>query len=184
MEKRNFYILIGSVVLGMSVFWLSVYSFIILDVDPFQNLFRDPNEPVITIKGNVIQEYEFTLAELKSDKYLQIIDKMFHFINAIGYEYDLIFSGVSLWSLFEVENILNEDSSTFLFIGGDGFYAETSLPISLAENNPYQVILAYEKDGQPLLYEGPIRSIVDYELIPDKATTHYAVSNLKTIIIA
>ena len=186
MEKRNFYILIVSTIIGMSVFWLSLYSFIILDVDPFQNiknLFGDENTVVVTIKGNIAEEFELTLADLKSDRYLQVEDRSFHIVNAIGREYFLTFSGVSLWSVLEVENLLNINSETFLFIGGDGYYAETSLNLSLAENYPEQIILAYEQDGQPLFIDGPIRSVVDHELIPDKANTHYAIKNLKTIMI-
>ena len=186
MQKRNFFIFVGSVVIGMSIFWLSLYSFIILDVDPLQNIkniIGDENTVVVTIKGNVVEEFELTLSDIKSDKYLQIEDREFHMVNAIGREYYLTFSGVSLWSILEVENLLNLDSSTFLFIGGDGYYAESSLLISLAENNPEQVILAYEQDGQPLFYDGPVRSVVDHEIIPDKTNTHYAVQNLKTIVI-
>lgn len=186
MEKRNFNILVGSIIIGMSVFWLSVYSFTILDIDPLQNLkniFGGEDNVVVIIKGNVAEEFELRLSDIKSDKYQQILNKKFHIVNAIGREYDVYYSGVSLWSILEVENLLNLDSSTFLFIGGDGYYAETSLPLSLAENNSDQVILAYEQDGQPIFFEGPVISVVDYELIPDKATTHYSVKYLRTILI-
>ncbi|MFW9938611.1 MAG: molybdopterin-dependent oxidoreductase [Candidatus Thorarchaeota archaeon] len=175
MEKRNFYLLIASICIGISLFWLFTYSYIILDVNPSQN--------TIIIKGKVSNEIDLTLSDLKSDKYLQIRDKTFHIVNAIGREYDLVFSGVSLWSIFEVENILQEDAKTFLFIGGDGYYAETPLDIQLAQDYPNQIILAYEQDGQPLFYDGPIRSVVDHEVIPDKANTHYAIKELKTILI-
>ncbi|MFX0057876.1 MAG: molybdopterin-dependent oxidoreductase [Candidatus Hodarchaeota archaeon] len=175
MEKRNFNLLIASMCIGISLFWLFMYSYVILDIDPLQNN--------ITIKGKVRTEIELKLSDLKSTKYLQIKDRTFHIVNAIGREYDLVFSGVSLWSIFEVENILEEDASTFLFIGGDGYYAETPLAIQLAQDYPNQIILAYEQDGQPLFYDGPIRSVVDHEVIPEKANTHYAIKDLKTILI-
>lgn len=186
MEKRNFKILIISTCIGISLFWLSAYSFVILDVDPFQNiknLFGDEDTVILTIKGKVNNEFELTLSDIKSDKYLQIKDKTFHIVNAIGREYELVFSGVSLWSIFEVENILLDDAVSFLFIGGDGYYAETPLNIQLAQDYPNQIILAYEQDSQPLIYDGPIRSVVDHEVIPDKANTHYTLKNLKTILI-
>ena len=186
METRNFYILIATIIIGMSAFFLSAYAFIILDVDPLQNIknwFLDEDTIVLTIKGEVVIEREFTFAEIKSDKYIQVKDQIFHIVNAIGREYDLVYSGVSLWSLLEEENLLTPYSSSFLMIGGDGYYAESSLDLSLAENYPAQVILAYEQDGQPLFLDGPIRSVVDYILIPDKATTHYSIQNLKTILI-
>jgi len=186
MEKRNFNIFVVIIIIGMSVFWLSVYSFTILDIDPLQNIkniFRGEDNVVVTIKGNVVEEFELKLSDIKSDEYLQVLNKNFHIVNAIGREYDVIYTGVSLWSILEVENLLNPDSSTFLFVGGDGYYAETSLPLSLAENNSEQVILAYEQDGQPIFFEGPVVSAVDHELIPDKANTHYTVKYLKTILI-
>ena len=186
MEKRNFNIFVVSVIIGMSVFWLSLYSFTILDIDPLQNIktiFGGEDDVIITIKGNVVEEFELKLSEIKSDKYQQVINANFHIVNAIGREYNLIYSGVSLWSILETENLLNPDSSTFLFIGGDGYRAETNLPLSLAENFTEQIILAYEQDGQPIFFEGPVVSVVDHELIPDKANTHYMVKYLKTILI-
>jgi len=186
METRNFYILIASVIIGMSVFWLSTYAFIILDIDPLhkiKNWFIDEDTVVITIKGEVVIERNFTFAEIKSDKYLQVKDQSFHIVKANGFELDLVYSGVSLWSLLEEENLLTPSSTSFLLIGGDGYYAETYLNLSLAENYPQQAILAYEQDGQPLFLDGPIRSVVNHSLIPDKATSHYWIQNLKTILI-
>ncbi|MHA1728703.1 MAG: molybdopterin-dependent oxidoreductase [Promethearchaeota archaeon] len=186
MEKRNFHILISAIIIGMVVFWLVIYSFIILDVDPlqnFNNISGDENTIVITIKGEVNEEFELTLADLKSDKYTQVKNKIFHFINAIGSEYNLTFSGVSLWSILEVENLLNPDAKTFTFIGADGYYSESPLNLTLAELHTDLVILAYEQDGQTLFYDGPIRSVIDSSLIPDKANTHYAIQKLKTVLI-
>jgi len=177
MKKRNFYILVAAIIIGMSVFWLSLSAFIILDIDPLQ-------EGVI-IKGNVKRELQLTVSDIKSEKYQQVKDKTFHIVNAIGREYDLVFSGACLWSILEAENILNNDATSFLFIGADGYYAETPLPLSLAQNFTEQIILAYEQLGEPLfqILDGPIRSIVDHEVIPDKANTHYAIKNLKIILI-
>ena len=186
MEKRNFNILIVCILIGMTVFWLSVYSYIILDIDPLQNIkrfFGDEDSVVITIKGNVVEEFELRLSDIKSDNYLQIENREFHIVNAIGREYDVVYTGVSLWSILEYEDLITHDSSTFLFIGGDGYYAETALPLSLAENNTDQIILAYEENGQPIFFDGPVISVVDHELVPDKANTHYLVKYLKTILI-
>jgi DMSO/TMAO reductase YedYZ molybdopterin-dependent catalytic subunit len=186
MERRNFFILVAAIIIGMSAFWLSLYAFIILDIDPLQNIkniFGGEDIVAVTIKGNVKRELPLTVSDIKSDKYQQVEDRTFHIVNAIGREYDLTFSGASLWSILEVEDILNNDASTFLFIGGDGYYAETPLSLELAQNFTDQVILAYEQDGQPLFLDGPIRSVVDHELIPNKANTHYAINNLKTIYI-
>lgn len=186
MEKRNFSILVAGIIVGLSVFWLSAYAFIILDIDPFYNLrniFGNEDTVVLTIKGNVNRELQLSVSDIKSDRYEQVIDKTYHFVNAIGREFDEIYSGASLWSILEEENILNPGASSFLFIGGDGYWAETTLPLTLAENFTEQIIIAYEKDGEPIYFDGPLRSIVDHELIPDKANTHYAIKYLKTILI-
>ena len=63
MEKRNFYILIASIMVGMTVFWLSVYAIIILDVDPFWRLNDDD---CITITGNVTEDLILSLEDIKS----------------------------------------------------------------------------------------------------------------------
>lgn len=186
MERRNFYIMVSGIIIGMSVFWLSLYAFIILDIDPFYNIrtiYGGEDTIVLTIKGNVNREIQFSVSDIKSDKYEQVVDRTFHFINAIGSEFNEIYSGASLWSIFEEENILNEDASTFLFIGGDGYWAETPLSLTLAENYTEQIIIAYEKDGEPIYFDGPLRSIVDHAVIPDKVNTHYAIKYLKTILI-
>jgi hypothetical protein len=186
MEKINFSILVAGIIIGMSVFWLSVYAFIILDIDPFYNLrtiFGDEDTVVLTIKGNVNRELQLSVSDIKSDNYEQVVDKSFHFVNAIGREFDEIYSGASLWSILEEENIIGMGASTFLFIGGDGYWAKTPLPLTLAQNYTDQIIIAYEKDGDPIYFDGPLRSIVDYELIPDKINTHYAIKYLKTILI-
>lgn len=186
MEKRNFNILVASIIIGISVFWLSAYSFLILDIDPFHNIkdiFEGDDTVVITIKGNVVEEFELTLSELKSDKYTQVKDKTFHLINAIGREFDTVYSGVSLWSILEVENLLGSGASTFLFIGADGYYAETPLSLALAENNSEQVLIAYEQDGEPIFFDGPVMSAINYSVIPDEITTHFTIKYLKTILI-
>ena len=186
MQKRNFYIFVASVIIGLSIFWLSLYALIILDIDPLykiKNIFGGEDVVVVTIKGNVNRELQLTVSDIKSDKYQQVKDRTFHIIKANGKEYDLVFSGACLWSILEEEAILNSDSSTFLFMGGDGYNAETPLPLSLAQNYTELIILAYEQDGQPIFFDGPIISVVDHIVVPDKANTHYMIKYLKTILI-
>lgn len=181
MQKRNFKILVASIIICISIFWLTLYAFII--IEPSKNIFVGEDVVVVTIKGNVNRELELTVSDIKSNNYQQVMDRTFHIVNAIGREYDLIFSGASLWSIFEEEDILNPGSSTFFLMGGDGYNAETPLPISLAQNFTEQIILAYEQDGQPIFFDGPIVSVIDHIVIPDKANTHYMIKYLKTILI-
>ncbi|MFX1355029.1 MAG: hypothetical protein ACFFGP_13820, partial [Promethearchaeota archaeon] len=111
MQKRNFKILVASIIICISIFWLTLYAFII--IEPSKNIFVGEDVVVVTIKGNVNRELELTVSDIKSNKYQQVMDRTFHIVNAIGREYDLIFSGASLWSIFEEEDILNPGSSTF-----------------------------------------------------------------------
>lgn len=181
MKTRNFYILVSSIIVGMVIAWLFIYTVITLDID----LFQDPNK--ITIRGKgVDRELTLSITELKSSKYDQIIDKTFHLKKSTGYEYTQTYSGVSLWSILEVENLISEDASLlkFQFKGRDG-YDSKFLNLSIVKNNPELAIIAYEKSGDPLsLAEGPLRSVLDQTIIPNgEFSSQYSVQKLSDIII-
>jgi hypothetical protein len=184
MKTRNFYILVSSIIVGMVIAWLFIYTVITLDVD----LFQDPNK--ITIRGNgVDRELTLSINELKSSKYDQIIDKTFHIKKGPpSYsEYDIKYSGVSLWSILEVENLISENASLlkFQFKGRDLYVSPKFLNLSIVKNNPELAILAYEKSGDPLsLAEGPLRSVLDQTIIPNgEYSSQYSVQKLSDIII-
>ena len=181
MKKRNFYIFITSILVVMSAFWLTIYAIVTLEINPFE----DPN--IIKIKGNGIKaEFQITVSEIKSDRYLQVKNKEFNFLNNFGSEYSIIYSGTSLWNIIEIEDILITNSAelTFLFKARDGYVSPSPLNLSLTENNPTLVILAYEENSVPLTYEGPIRSVLDISLFPSgKANSPYSIQQVKQIII-
>ena len=193
METRNFYILIAAICVGMTCFWLTVYNFVIYDInyveyvegsvtDLTRGEINEDEEIVLTIKGSgVDKDLDLTLSEAKSDKYNQVKDREYHFKNRVGTEWDAIYSGVTLWSILEEEGI--QDADTFLFVGEDGYESPTALSLSLAENYEDQVILAYEEDGEPLYEKGPLRSVVDEEVIPEYYNSQYSVYNLRYVII-
>lgn len=193
METRNFYILIAAICVGMTCFWLTVYNFVIYDInyveyvegsvtDLTRGEINEDEEIVLTIKGSGLdKELDLTLSEAKSDKYNQVKDRNYHFKNRVGTEWDAIYSGVTLWSILEEEGI--QDADTFLFVGEDGYESPTALSLSLAENYEAQVILAYEEDGEPLYEKGPLRSVVDDEVIPESYNSQYSVYNLRYVII-
>ena len=77
MERRNFFILVAAIIIGMSAFWLSLYAFIILDIDPlqnFKNIFGGEDVVVVSIKGNVKRELQLSVSDIKSDKMIHAID--------------------------------------------------------------------------------------------------------------
>ena len=184
MKTRNFYILVSSIILGMVIAWLFVYTVIVLDV----NLFQDPNS--VTIRGDgVNKELTLSINELKSGKYDQIIDKSFHIKKGLpSYsEYDVIYSGVSIWSILEVEGLIHGDVSllTFRFIGRDQYKSPKALNLSIVKDNPDLAIIAYEQNGDPLsLADGPLRSVLDQLIVPSGAySSQYSVQKLSEIII-
>ena len=163
MNRRNYYIFIASICVGLSVLWLTAYALITLDVDFFQDL------NVIKINGTGTQsEISIHINDLKSDKYNQIIDQTFFFENRIGRTYDKVYSGVSLWSILEVEAILNYSPNilTFTLWGGDAYRSPQALNLSIAKNYPHLVIVAYAEDGYPLFGDGPLRSALNQSVMP------------------
>ena len=193
MQKRNFNILVVSACIAITCVWLSVYNFVRLDINPFeytkdsyQSIVegeQDEDETVVVITGRVTKDLRLSLSEIKSDKYRQVEDKLFKIVTQVEPHY-YKYSGATLWSILEKENILKEDATEFTFIGSDGY--ESPEPLSLkdvAEKYETDVILAYEKDVDPLYEDGPIRSVIDDDACPDAYSSHYSVRNLKKIKI-
>ena len=181
MLRRNYYIMIASVLIGMTVIFLSIYAIIELDV----NLNQDPNK--IVIKGSGLNsEITLSLNELKSDKYYQVEDQLFFIRNSVGSEYYIIYSGVSLWSILSIENLLIDDSSqlNLVFFGRDAYQSPLPLNLSIAEDNPQSIIIAYSKDGQPLIGDGPLRSVINQTVMPPgEYSSQYSVQQLSKIEI-
>lgn len=183
METRNFYIIIASIAVGMVISWLFIYVIVELDVDFSQ----DPNMVIIQGSG-VNREINLTITDLKSDKYEQVIDKSFHIVKGppSPKEYDIIYSGVSIWSILIAESLLELDASslTFEFWARDLYHSPKPLNLTIAKNNPGLVIIAYEENGVPLFEEGPLRSVIDQTVIPEgEYSSQYSVQMLNKIII-
>ena len=194
MQKRNFYISVVSACIAITCVWLSVYNFVRLDINPFdytrdsiQTLIegeKNEDETEVVITGKVTKDLRLSVSEIKSDNYRQVKDKIFKIVTRVEPHY-YKYSGATLWSILQKENILKPDASTFTFIGSDGY--ESPKPLSLkdvAEKYETDVILAYEKDGKPLTDTGPIRSVIDDEAIPSgEYSSQYSVTNLVEIRI-
>jgi len=196
METRNFYISVASICIAITCIWLSAYNYVRLGIDPIEYIKESyqtisgeeqaDDEIVLVITGNVKEELKLTLSEIKSDKYNQVKGKIFKIVTQVEPHY-YKYSGVTLWSILETEGILEfaGAGTTFTFIGSDGY--ESPEPLSLkdvAEKYEDDVILAYEKDGNPLYEEGPIRSVIDDDAIPPgEYSSQYSVSNLVEVRI-
>lgn len=182
MNRRNFYILIFCIIFGNFVFWINIYAFVLFDVNLFQ-----VNEGTVIIKGEGVKnEFRISLTELKSEEYLQVLDKEFNFLNSVGNQYTEIYSGVSLGSILQVQDLLLEDPAelTFRFYAFDGYVSPLPINLSLAMTYKEDVILAYELDGSSMdQYTGPVRSVINRNVIPDQANSQYAVKELTQILI-
>ncbi len=182
MKTRNFYILIASILIGIITFWLMIIALTGLDIDPFE----DPNK--ITIEGNgVSRTLIISVSELTSGKYDLVEDKTFHIMNRYETEYDVIYSGITLWSIIEEENLIIQSSSIleFRFYARDGYSSPKFLNLSIAEVNPDLVIIAYDQNGIPLSEgEGSLRSVMDQSVMPpNEYSSQYSVQKLYQIII-
>ena len=145
-------------------------------------------EDILLISGSgITANYSMTLTEVKSDKYTQVKNHTYHLKNSLDIEYDLVFSGVSLWSILEVEALLSGTPAelTFQFVASDGYSSPSPLNLSLAQSFPDLVIIAYEEDGNPLIDDGPLRSVVNQSLLMSgQYASQYSVQHLTEIIIS
>lgn len=173
--------MVVSIIIGLSVFFLELYAFTILDINPFEG-----EGDVITFRGEGLEaEFGLTMEELKSDNYLQVSNQEYNFENSVGRQYTETYSGASIWSILEFHDLLlaSPEELSFTFLAEDGFQSPQPLQLSLARDYPEQVILAYAVDGQSLTDTGPVRAIIDYEVIPDLTNTQFAVQKMQYIEI-
>ena len=163
MKTRNFYMIVASVMIGLAIFWLMMIAF--LEFNPFV----DPNK--ITIDGDgTTTSISISISELTSGKYDLVEDQTFHIKNKYDVEYDEVYSGVSLWSILDIENLLVHSSSLleFRFYARDGYSSPKFLNLSIVETYPNLVILATEENGVPIAMDkGPLRSVMDQSIMPE-----------------
>ncbi|TXT65006.1 MAG: hypothetical protein BAJALOKI1v1_480015 [Promethearchaeota archaeon] len=190
MKSRNFYILIASVVVGLSIFWLNVYAFIELEID-YNSYIEQQTAPDLTpisIEGSGIKGGKriVTVSQLKSLTFQQVFNKPFTIMNRYLNQYTIIYSGVSLWSVLDRLDLLTRPAEqlSFQFYAADGYKSPSPLSLVIAKNYTTSVILAYEKNGQPLLDEGPIRSVIEQSVMPEGLfSSQYCVKMLTRIVI-
>lgn len=195
METRNFYIIVASICIGLTIFWLTLYNIVLYDIDYEEYVSKnvenitgeepDDEDPILKIEGSGVKDdLVLTMSDLTSDDYTQIIDGSFRIKTTVEY-HDYVYSGVSLWSILEEEDLLEDDASTFNFVGADGYEPPFPLPLDVAEDNPNDVILAYEKDGEPLFEQGPVRSVIDHDALKPyyQYSSQYSVQQLVIVEI-
>ncbi len=186
MDKRNFSILVASSIIVLVIIWFNIYAFVSLGVDPLESirdLFGQEEETVLVIRGEVSEEIEFSLSDLKSNRFSQVDNKEFELINAVGRTFNITYTGVSLWSILDTLNILTLRSRTFTFIASDGYSSEKALNITLAEEHENDIILAYGGLDFNENEDGILRSVINRYVIPNEVTTHFWVKDLEVILV-
>ncbi len=190
MKTRNFYLLIASVVIGLSIFWLNVYAFIELDIDyqAYQQQQTQPDLTPITIEGTGIKGGRaiVTVSQLKSLSFQQVYYKQFLIMNRLYNQYIKVYTGVTLWSVLDRLDLLARpvEELTFRFYAYDGYASPKPLSLIIAKNFSTSVILAYEENGLPLTSDGPIRSVIDQSVVPEgEFSSQYCVKMVSSILI-
>jgi hypothetical protein len=185
MEKKYLYIgIIFTAILGLFIGFGLYFGGLFSNTPPD----NEAEEEILLISGSGIKiNFNMTMSELRSDNYTQVVNKTYHFMNSVGAEFDLTFSGVSLWSILELNDLLNWTPAelTFQFIASDSYHSPTPLNLSLAQSFPDLVIIAYEEDGSPLIESGPLRSVVNQSLLSyGQYASQYSIQQLAEIIIS
>jgi len=179
LSKRNIsiFILFG-IIIGASI-GLTIYNLQLLE-----EYTNDGSEIIIKIYGNVKREVNITITQLKSD-YQQVINQEFHSINSVGSTFKNNYTGAQVWDILNKSECLNPNSTRIRFVSNDGYTHEKTIQISLTQQYPHLMILAYEKNGIPygeISDEGPIKVMVNRSLFPEWST-QYDVKDVGFIVV-
>lgn len=142
-------------------------------------------EVILTIWGDgTTGNYTLTMDQLKSSKYTQIQNQMFFTENFEGGTDNYTFTGVSLKSILETENILNE--AVNYTPGASGYIPGTfrgMLNVSLLMNAGYnEAIIAFNGPDFNVTDDGPVRAVINQSLITHFRAQAYWVTGCKWMI--
>ena len=183
MEKKNIYILVIVLALVGAGSGLGIYYGLILSKP-------SEEQEILTIYGSgVTGNHSMTMTELQSTKYIQVTNQEFitkNFEGVIvsnGY-----YSGVSLRSILEEENLLEPDAKYYTGIGGDGYNPGAMwgmLNISDVMNNDYNLcIIAYGGTDFDPLEDGTLKLMINQSIVDISIrASRYCVSMLTSIFI-
>ncbi|MHA1720283.1 MAG: hypothetical protein ACTSWX_04935 [Promethearchaeota archaeon] len=168
-----------------------------------KNLFKECNDTCcLRFTGNVIDEKFIGISYLLNGSFERVENAEFHVVNSVGTEYNITVSGVKLWDILKIFNLLGDDAKYIRFQSIDG-YITYNFPIRLIRNNPELVLIVTHEDGQLLKPkekggDGPLKVAIDYDCIKDDPemqrifeenhqdfvhNSKFNVKNLDTIIV-
>jgi hypothetical protein len=192
METKNIYLaLIVLLIVGVGVGFGIGYGVQTLLTEPSKEgpdilLFYGPG-----VGPDEYDWYSMSMKDLKSSKYTQVKDQLFYTLDFEGNITAMgSFSGVSVRSILEEEDLLKPGAENYTGIGWDDFapgFIWDILNISNILNNPYNLcIIAYGgTDFDPLdIYPRfMINQSIVAPTIPTLRASRYCISNLTAIYI-
>ena len=149
---------------------------------------HNPELYTLKIEGNVSQEIEYVYEDLVDGVYGLVEDQIFTYINQPPYntQYDVVYTGVSLWALLTYTSILLPNATALYFKSYDLYYTE-EITLEKVENNPDGVIIAFQKGDKLLKYNsddgGPMRAIVNLSVTLPDYCSKYLAKYLNTIVV-
>jgi DMSO/TMAO reductase YedYZ molybdopterin-dependent catalytic subunit len=149
---------------------------------------RNPDLYTLRIVGNVSEEKEYLYEDFVDGVYGIIEDQVFTYLNQPPYNtrYEIIYTGVSLWTLLTYTSILLPNATAIYFQSYDLYYTE-EISLEKVESNPKGVIIAFQHDNKLLKYNsndgGPMRAIVNLSVtLPDYCSKYWA-KYVNTIVV-
>ncbi|MGM0470152.1 MAG: hypothetical protein ACQERB_15235 [Promethearchaeati archaeon] len=137
---------------------------------------------------SLILQFQLTMTELQSSKYEQITNQLL-FFQGFSELQNATYSGASLKSILEVENLLGQNALNYSFVGGDGFNPAIMGPsfgwlnISEVMSADYGLcLITYGGiDFEP--GDGPLMSAINQSLVPEGVrSTAFRVTNTTEVL--
>ncbi|MBN2155387.1 MAG: molybdopterin-dependent oxidoreductase [Candidatus Lokiarchaeota archaeon] len=171
----------------ITLFFLLIMAFPIpLIVFNLRN--RNPELYSIRIEGNVSEVLTYTYEDIVDGLFGVVEKQEFVYLNQPPYNtrYNVIYTGVSVWSLLTHKSVINSNATEIFFRSYDAYYTDTLL-LEKVENNPTLVIIAFKKDNKPLKYNsddgGPLRAIVNLSVTEPDYCSKYWAKYVNTIVV-
>lgn len=169
----------------ISLFFLSIIS-ITIPLVLYNLNQRNPDRLSIIIKGNVSHEVTYYYDDITNGTYGIVENRPFTFLNEFGLQYDVNYSGVSVWALLTYSSILTPSSTAIYFYSWDNYQSAT-LSLTDVENHSEEIIIAFKKEDAYLKNDsqdgGPLRSIVNLSVTEPIYCSQYWVKYVNMIVV-
>ena len=169
----------------IGLFFLIIISFTIpLIIFNLKN--RNPELHSIRIEGNVSAITTYTYEDIIEGKFGLVEDQEFVFLNQYKTQFDVVYTGASVWAILTYSGLLLPNSTGVYFKSFDSYYTET-LTLDNIENYSDLIIIAFKKENQVLKYNdddgGPLRAIVNLSVTEPDYCSKYWAKYVNTIVV-